>query len=73
MRLQRVGALLEDAVGRIVEDDEDDGDAVMRRRPQCLAGIHRAAVADEGDDRPSGLGKLDADRRRQAPTDAAAA
>ena len=46
---------------------------VMRRGPQRLAGVHGAAVADQRDHRPVRQRELDADRRRQAPADAAAA
>src|SRR5215831_4242433 len=71
--LHGVGALLQDAVGAIVENDEDDGDAVMGGGPQRLAGVHGAAVADERHDWTIRQGELDADGGRQAPADAAAA
>src|SRR2546429_5316586 len=68
-----VQALLENAIGGVVEDHEDRVDAIVRGRPQPLAGIHRAAVADEPDDRPLGERELDADGGRKPPADAAAA
>src|SRR5437868_1589782 len=49
-----VQALLENAVGGVVQDDEYGADAVMRRGPQPLTGIHGAAVADECYDGPVG-------------------
>src|SRR5215469_2505340 len=66
-------ALLENAIGAVVEDDEHRGDALMCGGPQRLAGIHRTAVADERQHRAIRQSKLDAERRRQAPADAAAA
>src|SRR5262245_57719512 len=68
-----VQALLENPIGAVVEDHEDRVDAIVRGGPKPLAGIHRAAVADEADHRPLGQCELDADSRRQAPADAAAA
>ncbi len=66
-------ALLENAIGGVVEDHEDRVDAIVRGRPQPLAGIHRAAVADEPDHRPLGERELDANGGREPPADAAAA
>ena len=63
-------ALLENAIGGVVEDDEHDGDVVVRRGPQRLAGVHGAAVADERHHWALGQCELDAERRRQAPADA---
>src|SRR3984893_2335794 len=68
-----VQALLENAIGGVVEDHEDRVDAIVRGRPQRLAGIHRAAVADEPDHPTLRERALDADRGREAPADAAAA
>ena len=48
----RVHALLQDAVGAVVEDDPDHGDLVVRGGPQRLAGVHGAAVADQPHHRP---------------------
>src|ERR1700730_2599006 len=70
--LERKRPLLEDAVGRVVEDDVDDGDRVMRGGPERLDRVHGAAVTDQCDDGAAGLGELDAQRRRQPPADAAA-
>src|SRR5262249_3195963 len=63
----------EDAVGAVVEAHEAGADAVVRGVPKSLAGVHRAAVADEAAPRPIGQSELHADRGRQAPADAAAA
>src|SRR5262245_7106693 len=41
--LQRERALLEDAIGRVVEDHVHAGDGVVRRRPQRLDRVHGAA------------------------------
>src|SRR5436309_8147977 len=71
--LQREGPLLEDAVRGVVEDHVDDRQRLAGGGPQALARVHRAAVADHRDDRAIGQRELDADRRRQAPADAAAA
>src|SRR2546422_875411 len=65
--------LLEDAVRGVVEDHVDDRQRLAGGGPQALARVHRAAVADHRDDRAIGQRELDADRRRQAPADAAAA
>src|SRR5215813_967891 len=46
-----VQALLENAIGAVVEDHEDGVDAIVRGGPKPLAGIHRAAIADEADHR----------------------
>ena len=43
----------------------------MRRGPQRLDRIHRAAVAGEAHHRPVGIGEADADGSRQSPADAA--
>ena len=43
--------LLENAIRGVIEDDEQDADAIMRGRPQGLARVHRAAVADQSHDR----------------------
>src|SRR6266478_5850086 len=45
--LEGQGALLENAVGGVVEDHVDDRDRVVRRRPEGLVRVHGAAVADE--------------------------
>ena len=71
--LQRVRALLQDAVRAVVEDHVDDGEVFARRRPQRLVRVHRAAVADQRDDRPIRQSELHADRGREAPADAATA
>src|SRR5262249_3315173 len=68
-----VQGLLENAIGAVVEDHEARVDAIMRGGQKPLAGIHRAAVADEADPRPLGQCELDADGGREAPADAAAA
>ena len=68
-----MGPLLEDAVGLVVEDHEDHRDGVVRGGPEGLDGVHRAAVADQRDDRPVGLGQLHPEGGGQAPADAPAA
>src|SRR5262249_37986160 len=68
-----VQTVLENEIGAVVEDHEDGVDAIVRGGPQPLAGIHRAAVADEPDHRSLGERELDADGGRQPPADAAAA
>src|SRR6266536_2341764 len=68
-----VQALLENAIGGVVEDHEDGVDAIARGGPKPLAGIHRAAVADEAYHRPLRQCELHADGGGQAPADAAAA
>src|SRR5439155_7062625 len=66
-------ALLENAVGRVVEDHEDRADVVARRGPQRLCRVERAAVADDANYRPLRKRELRTDRGGQAPADAAAA
>ena len=71
--LHGVQALLENAIGRIIEDHEDRTDVVARRGPQRLRRIERAAVADDADHGALRQRQLGADRGGQAPADAAAA
>src|SRR5439155_12637477 len=68
-----VQALLEYAIGAVVENHEHCVDVVACRGPKPLAGIHRAAVAYEPDNRALRQSKLHAHGRRQAPANAAAA
>src|SRR5215813_2191534 len=69
--LEGEGALLEDAIGGVVEDDPHHGDRIVRGRPEGLDRVHGAAVADEGDHGPRGLGELDPEGGGESPADAA--
>jgi hypothetical protein len=71
--LEGMGALLEDAVRAVVEDDVDDGQRFVRRRPQGLAGVHGAAIADQGHHRAVAERQLHAEGGREPPADPATA
>ena len=73
MPAQRLRSLLQDAIGAVVEDDEHDGQALMRRGPERLDVVQGAAVADEGDHGPRRSASLTPIGGRQPPADAAAA
>ena len=65
--------MLEDAVLAIVQDEEDHGEVVMRRRPQGLDAVHRRAVPGQRDHRAIRMGQLHSQRTGQRLADAAAA
>jgi hypothetical protein len=58
--------------GRVVEDHVDDREWSRGRPSRAPGSCTWRSVTNERDDRTRGLRELDADRRRQAPADAAA-
>ena len=65
--------MLEDAVLGIGEDDEDDGQPVVRGGPERLDAVHRRAVSREADHRALRHREIDAERAGDPLADAAAA
>src|SRR4029450_1061572 len=59
-------------VAAIVDDDEADREAELRRRPQALDRVHRRAVPQPSDDLPAPPAAARAHRRRQPMAETAA-
>src|SRR6185295_8186166 len=66
-----LGQTIHDRVPPVGQDDEQDPDAIVSRAPESLDGVHRGAVAHDGDDGTLRPRHAHADGRGQGEAEAA--